>query len=272
MKGVGFAGPLNGGVDAQALATEVEDVALLVVIEGRVHGVGALIYLVVGQQHVELRTQAGVVGRVELDRQHRSGLALQPTQMRPQRRVLHAELEQVAVHDLDRRGAVAVDERHRLQRAYQRVEVQHRAPAHHLGIARSDLVGARLHDPPHRAVGLALDAARSKLRLQRRALERAAFGDAAVREHDRHRQHLVESHAVLDRAGSGGVVGHHAADRGAVGGGDVGRELQPEQSEARVQVGTDDARCTRAVRASRSTARISRMCLEKSSTTASATV
>ncbi len=55
-------------------------------------------------------------------------------------------------------------------------------------------------------------------------------------------QHMIDGLAVDHAARAGGIVGHHAADGGAAGGGDIGREAQPQGRELRVQLIQDNAR------------------------------
>ena len=61
----------------------------------------------------------------------------------------------------------------------------------------------------------------------RASVERPQVDDAAVGQHGLQLEHMIDRLAVDDRARAGGVVGDHAADRRAVRGGDVRRELQP---------------------------------------------
>src|SRR5262249_39999405 len=64
----------------------------------------------------------------------------------------------------------------------------------------------------------------------------AEVGDAAVRQGDDLFQHVVDGLAVQDTASAARVVGHHAADGGAAGCGDIGGESQTERSELRLQL------------------------------------
>ena len=80
--------------------------------------------------------------------------------------------------------------------------------------------------------------------------------DAAVGQHDLQLEHVIDRLAVDDRAGAGGVVGDHAADRGPVRRRDVGGELQAERLQLPVQVVEHAARLRRATQ--RSAALISR--------------
>ena len=66
--------------------------------------------------------------------------------------------------------------------------------------------------------------------------------DAAIRKHDVLFEDVVDGLAVDDGAGAARVVGHHAAQRGAAGGREVGREAQAERSEFRVQIIKHQAR------------------------------
>ena len=53
---------------------------------------------------------------------------------------------------------------------------------------------------------------------------------------------MIDGLAVEHAARAGGIVGHHAADGGAAGGGNIGREAQPQGRELRVQFIQHDAR------------------------------
>ena len=55
-------------------------------------------------------------------------------------------------------------------------------------------------------------------------------------------QHVVDGLAIEHAARAAGIVGHHAADGGAAGGGDIGRKAQPERRKLRVQFVQHDAR------------------------------
>ena len=53
---------------------------------------------------------------------------------------------------------------------------------------------------------------------------------------------MIDRFAVQDGSRAAGVVGHHAADRGAAGGRDIGRETQAVRLQMRVQFIQHDAR------------------------------
>src|SRR5436189_155309 len=78
-------------------------------------------------------------------------------------------------------------------------------------------------EPPHRPVRLALQAAAGAGFAQLRVIQGAQVGDVAVGEEDFQLQDVVDGLAVDDGVRAGRVVRDHAADRGAVGGRDVGR-------------------------------------------------
>ena len=120
----------------------------------------------------------------------------------------------------------------------QLVEVVAADPAHHPRGAGHDLGLVGVDDAVHRAVGPALDAGGRQLGGEFEALQRAQLGDlvrVACGEEELHGDHLIDRLAVLQGACAGAVVRHHAADGGAVGRRDVGRELQPPRREVGVQ-------------------------------------
>ncbi len=59
---------------------------------------------------------------------------------------------------------------------------------------------------------------------------------------DRLLQHVIDGLAVQHAARAAGIVGHHAADGGAAGGGNIRREAQAQRRELRVQLIEHDAR------------------------------
>ncbi len=74
------------------------------------------------------------------------------------------------------------------------------------------------------------------------ACNRSEVGWRAVGEDDVLFEDVVDRLAVEHRAGAARVVGHHAADGGAAGGRDVGREAQSVRLELGVQFVEDDTR------------------------------
>ena len=66
--------------------------------------------------------------------------------------------------------------------------------------------------------------------------------DRAIGQHHLLLEHVVDRLAVEHRARAARIVGHHAADRGAAGGRDVGREPEAVRLELRVQLVEHDAR------------------------------
>ena len=68
------------------------------------------------------------------------------------------------------------------------------------------------------------------------------MGDAAIGEEHRLFENVVDGLAVEDAARAARIVGHHAADGGAAGGGDIGREAQAERGQLGVQIVQHDAR------------------------------
>ena len=74
-----------------------------------------------------------------------------------------------------------------------------------------------------------------------RRVDVAEVRDASIGEHDGLFEHVVDGFSVKHAAGAGGIVGHHAADGGAAGGGDIGGETQAVGRELRVQFVEDDA-------------------------------
>ena len=74
-----------------------------------------------------------------------------------------------------------------------------------------------------------------------RAAQRAKVRDAAVRQHHVLLEDVIDRLAVDDRARAARVVGHHPADRGAAGGGEIRCESQSERSQVGVEIVEHDA-------------------------------
>ena len=169
---------------------------------------------------------------VELDREHRLG-ARQRHQIQLRgddqaERPLRADNQLGEVE-----GLRAVDEL---------VEVVAADAPQHFREAAVDFAGAVLGDLPHRAVGARLERIARDGGVERRAIERTETRHRAVRQHDVELEDVIDRLAVQDRAGAARVVRDHAADGGAAGRRDVGREPQPVRPQLRVQVVEDDAR------------------------------
>ena len=122
------------------------------------------------------------------------------------------------------------------------VEVVAHDAAQHLRVAPRHLVGVRARQLAHGAIAARLEAVAGAGRVERLGRERAEMRHRSVREHDVLLEHVVDGLAVVDRSGAARVVGHHAAQRGAAGGGDVRREAQPVRPQAGVELVEHDAR------------------------------
>jgi hypothetical protein len=126
-----LARPRHGGVDAEALAAELDHLALLARRDRQVGGVGAAAGGRIGGEAGEVIAQLAVVVAVELHAEHGGGVALHPADVGGEGRVGGRQREHVAVDQLDGARTVAHDGGHRLERRDQGVEVQQRqhAPA-----------------------------------------------------------------------------------------------------------------------------------------------
>ena len=113
------------------------------------------------------------------------------------------------------------------------------------GITQPDLGFQRQAEPLDGTIGGALDVFPRHLCLQLGVGYGAEADRIAVREDDLQCLHVVERFAVDDRARSGGIIGDHAADGGAIGGGEIERQLQPVRLEQLVQFVEHDARLDR---------------------------
>lgn len=89
---------------------------------------------------------------------------------------------------------------------------------------------------PDDAVTGALLVLLPRLLVQLHFVQRPQFDNAAVRQQHAQLQHMVDGLAMNQRVRAGRIVGDHAAEGGAIGGGDVRRELQAERLDVLVEV------------------------------------
>ena len=128
---------------------------------------------------------------------------------------------------------------HRLVLIDEFVQVVAAHAAHHFGIAAVDFSGVFARESQHRAVAGGFQ------RIARRHFTARHFAkvhDAAVGKQHGLLQNVIDGLAVKHAARAAGIVGHHAADGGAAGRGDIGREAQPQRSQLRVQLVQHHAR------------------------------
>jgi len=110
-----------------------------------------------------------------------------------------------------------------------------------LGESGLDQLRLILADAPRRAVHLA-DAARIGAHaLQRLGIQRRAVQALAAQQHEVQRQHVVARLAIGAAALPAGIGVDHAADGGAVGGGQLGGKEQPVWLERSVELVLDHA-------------------------------
>src|SRR5690625_1874420 len=156
----------------------------------------------------------------------------------------NGEEPELEFQDERQRPFGAADELRQVERfaAGELIEVVTADAAHDLREARFDLSFMLGDDAVPAPVEGAEPVTPRQLLLQAELIELVQPVDAAVSEQHLHGQHLVDRAAVLDGAGTGGVVGDHAADVRAVGGGYVRGELQPVRRQVSVQLVTHHAR------------------------------
>ena len=77
---------------------------------------------------------------------------------------------------------------------------------------------------------------------QFRGVQRTKSRDGAIGQHDFLFENVIDGLAVEDRARAAGIIRHHAADRGAAGGGNIRRKTQPVGTQRGIQFVEHDAR------------------------------
>ena len=161
---------------------------------------------------------------VELDRQHRLRL----------RQRHQVELAPTTTPSVPSEPTMIFARLNGCERIDERVEVVAADAAQHLGKAALDLVAAcRSASSADRSVAVRLRASSLRGCLRQRARRRAGRNAATLPSDSTTSllEHVIDGLAVDHRSRAARVVRHHAADRGAAGGRDVGREAQAVRPE-----------------------------------------
>ncbi len=122
------------------------------------------------------------------------------------------------------------------------VEVVAADPSQHFWKAAIDLVPAAGCDAANGAVTARLEGVTGRSGRQLRRIERPKVDRGTVREHDSQLEDVIDGLAVKHRPRAARVVGNHAAERGAAGGGNVRGKAQAVGPKTRVQLVEHDAR------------------------------
>ncbi len=109
--------------------------------------------------------------------------------------------------------------------AHETIEVIAADAPQDLGEAAFDLAGVRVRQLLNGAITRPLVILSPQFLRQLRRRYRSSVDDAAVRQKNAEFQHMIDGFAMDDGMGAGRIIGDHAADGGAVGRGDVRREL-----------------------------------------------
>ena len=131
---------------------------------------------------------------------------------------------------VERRGAV------RGAAGHQRIQVVAADPAQHFRIPALDLLHVLADSAPDLAITGAFQRIARAQFVELVPVERPEMRERSVREHDVLLEHVIDGLSVEHRARAGRVVRHHAADGGAAGRRDVGREAEPVLAKRRVQL------------------------------------